>query len=811
MTDEVVSQKMVSAKETRIGHSRDDFRQVCFVGDDGAVNGENGAADIATHLAIEGMTCASCVRRVEKAVAQTPGVHAVDVNFATREAFVRHNSGTVSTAEICAIVSSLGFKTQAVDEERNENEASTSAEREYRSLFRKFSFAAMVALPVLYFSLPLPGVPAEGSDGEGVARVLMGIAVLAVLAWPGASFYRGAWAAFRHHTADMNTLVATGVSAAWVYSVVATLVPNVFPEGFAEVFYDAAAVVTTLVLLGSALEVRARARTTEALKSLIGLQAKTARVLRDGEEADISVEEVVVGDLVLVRPGEKIPVDGEVVQGASSVDEAMVTGEPIPVLKSVGDEVIGATLNKTGSFHFRATKVGADTMMSQIVRMVREAQGSKAPIQRLVDTVAGYFVPAVLLIAIFASLLWFNIGPDPSARYALIVGVTVLVIACPCALGLATPTSLMVAVGKGAQHGILVKSGDALEAAQRLDVVVLDKTGTVTHGAPVLTDVIAEWGITADEVLALAASAERGSEHPLGEAIVAGARDRALSFEETADFSALPGRGIEAVVSRDGIERKILLGNLALMRERRIDLHARVKNGHMAPAAVVQALAEEGKTPMVVAADDRLVGVVAVADTVKLDSARAVQRLHDLGIEVVMLTGDNWRTAQAIAAQVGIGHVIAEVLPAEKAREVAALQTQGKVVGMVGDGINDAPALAQADVGMAIGTGTDVAIESADITLIQGHLSSVAAAVELSRSTMRNIRQNLVGAFMYNTFGVPLAAGILYPFFEVLLPPMFAGAAMAFSSLTVVTNANRLRRWQPSEASEQVEIGEEVQ
>ena len=811
MTDEVVSKKMVSAKETRIGHSRDDFRQVCFVGDDGAVNGENGAADIATHLAIEGMTCASCVRRVEKAVAQTPGVHAVDVNFATREALVRHNSGRVSTAEICAIVSSLGFKTQAVDEERNENEASTSAEREYRSLFRKFSFAAMVALPVLYFSLPLPGVPAEGSDGERVARVLMGIAVLAVLAWPGASFYRGAWAAFRHHNADMNTLVATGVSAAWVYSVVATLVPNVFPEGFAEVFYDAAAVVATLVLLGSALEVRARARTTEALKSLIGLQAKTARVLRDGAEADISVEEVVVGDLVLVRPGEKIPVDGEVVQGASSVDEAMVTGEPIPVLKSVGDEVIGATLNKTGSFHFRATKVGADTMMSQIVRMVREAQGSKAPIQRLVDTVAGYFVPAVLLIAIFASLLWFNIGPDPSARYALIVGVTVLVIACPCALGLATPTSLMVAVGKGAQHGILVKSGDALEAAQRLDVVVLDKTGTVTHGAPVLTDVIAEWGITADEVLALAASAERGSEHPLGEAIVAGARDRALSFEETADFSALPGRGIEAVVSRDGIERKILLGNLALMRERRIDMHARVKNGHMAPAAVVQALAEDGKTPMVVAVDDRLVGVVAVADTVKLDSARAVQRLHDLGIEVVMLTGDNWRTAQAIAAQVGIDHVIAEVLPAEKAREVAALQTQGKVVGMVGDGINDAPALAQADVGMAIGTGTDVAIESADITLIQGHLSSVAAAVELSRSTMRNIRQNLVGAFMYNTLGVPLAAGILYPFFEVLLPPMFAGAAMAFSSLTVVTNANRLRRWQPSEASEQVEIGEEVQ
>jgi len=811
MTDEVVSKKMVSAKETRIGHSRDDFRQACFVGDDGAVNGENGAADIATHLAIEGMTCASCVRRVEKAVAQTPGVHAVDVNFATREALVRHNSGRVSTAEICAIVSSLGFKTQAVDEERNENEASTSAEREYRSLFRKFSFAAMVALPVLYFSLPLPGVPAEGSDGERVARVLMGIAVLAVLAWPGASFYRGAWAAFRHHNADMNTLVATGVSAAWVYSVVATLVPNVFPEGFAEVFYDAAAVVATLVLLGSALEVRARARTTEALKSLIGLQAKTARVLRDGAEADISVEEVVVGDLVLVRPGEKIPVDGEVVQGASSVDEAMVTGEPIPVLKSVGDEVIGATLNKTGSFHFRATKVGADTMMSQIVRMVREAQGSKAPIQRLVDTVAGYFVPAVLLIAIFASLLWFNIGPDPSARYALIVGVTVLVIACPCALGLATPTSLMVAVGKGAQHGILVKSGDALEAAQRLDVVVLDKTGTVTHGAPVLTDVIAEWGITADEVLALAASAERGSEHPLGEAIVAGARDRALSFEETADFSALPGRGIEAVVSRDGIERKILLGNLALMRERRIDMHARVKNGHMAPAAVVQALAEDGKTPMVVAVDDRLVGVVAVADTVKLDSARAVQRLHDLGIEVVMLTGDNWRTAQAIAAQVGIDHVIAEVLPAEKAREVAALQTQGKVVGMVGDGINDAPALAQADVGMAIGTGTDVAIESADITLIQGHLSSVAAAVELSRSTMRNIRQNLVGAFMYNTLGVPLAAGILYPFFEVLLPPMFAGAAMAFSSLTVVTNANRLRRWQPSEASEQVEIGEEVQ
>jgi len=658
---------------------------------------------------------------------------------------------------------------------------------------RKFWFAAVVSLPVIYLSYPevFPGMPEKGSTALWWIWLAMGVLTIPVLAWSGSQFFTGAWGALKHRSANMHTLIATGISAAWLYSTVAVLFPGFFPdEMLRDVFYDVTAVVTALVVLGTALELRARARTSEAMKKLIGLQAKTARVLRDGTEVDISVGEVVVGDVVVVRPGEKIPVDGVVVSGSSAVDESMVTGEPIPVEKTEGATVIGATINRIGSFKFEATRVGRETMLAQIIRMVRDAQGSKAPIQRTVDKVSGYFVPAVMIIAVLTFMTWYTFGPSPALVYAVITMVTVLVIACPCALGLATPTSLMVGIGKGAENGILIRSGDALETAHRIDTVVVDKTGTITRGKPSLTDISAFQDLTEDEVLRLAASAEKGSEHPLGESIVRAAADRHLTLSEPSQFSAVPGHGIEARV--DGYQ--VVLGTLKLMADRGIAA---------GPAeSRLESLAEQGKTAMVVAVDGELAGVVAVADTLKDDSTEAIARLHRLGLEVVMLTGDNHRTAQAIAGMVGIDRVLAEVLPDEKATQIKLLQAEGKVVAMVGDGINDAPALAQADVGLAMGTGTDVAMESGDITLVKGSLTGVATAIELSQATMRNIHQNLVGAFAYNTLGIPIAAGLLYPAFGILLSPLIAGAAMAFSSVTVVTNANRLRRFKPTHREE---------
>ncbi|MEE8282585.1 MAG: copper-translocating P-type ATPase, partial [candidate division NC10 bacterium] len=557
-------------------------------------------------------------------------------------------------------------------------------------------------------------------------------------------------------------------------------------------------------------ELRAKGRTSEAIKKLMGLQAKTARIIREGKEQDIPVEEVLVGDIVIVRPGEKVPVDGVIKEGSSAVDESMLTGESLPVEKKAGDEVIGATLNKTGSFKFEATKVGKDTALAQIVRMVEEAQGSKAPIQRLVDVVSGYFVPAVMIIAVLTFVAWFDIGPEPRLTYALVTAVTVLIIACPCALGLATPMSLMVGVGKGAEQGILIRGGEALQTAQALDAIVLDKTGTITKGTPELTDVVVQRpesnvhsqmnpssSATSDvgrptldsqqrELLRLAASVERTSEHPLAAAIVEGAKTRGIALSDPHNFNAVPGHGVIATV--DG--HRVVLGNLKMMQKEGVDL------GGLEEQA--KRLADEGKTPMYAAVDGKAAGLVAVADTVKEDSAEAIQALKALGLEVVMITGDNQRTAQAIARQVGMDRVMAEVLPEDKAHQVHLLQAEGKKVGMVGDGINDAPALAQADVGFAIGTGTDVAIEASDITLIKGSLKGVALAVEISKATMRNIKQNLFGAFVYNALGIPVAAGLLYPFFGLLLSPLIAGAAMAFSSVTVVTNANRLRRFRPT-------------
>jgi Cu+-exporting ATPase len=615
-----------------------------------------------------------------------------------------------------------------------------------------------------------------------------------VMVYTGWPIHRTGWLALSHRGADMNSLITIGTIAAFGFSLVVTLVPGALPGEVQEVYYEAVGVIITLILLGRLFETQAKAGTGEAIRALIGLQPRTARVLREGTELDIPIDDVLVGDVVVVRPGEKLPVDGEVVEGRSAVDESMVTGEPIAVVKSAGDVVIGATINQTGAFRYVATKVGADTMLAQIIKLVRQAQGSKAPIERIVDQVSGYFVPAVIVVAIWTFVTWALVGPPPVIVFALVASVSVLIIACPCALGLATPLSITVGTGKGATAGILIRSAEALETAHKLDTVVLDKTGTITMGKPALTDVVAAEGFAADDVLQLVASVEKSSEHPLAAAIVAGALARGLTLDDVAEFDSMAGKGVGARLRG----RNVLVGNSRLLVESGVEV--------VPLLAAQERLAGEGKTPMLVAIDNRPAGVIGVADTVKEGSIAAVAALKDRGLDVVMMTGDNRTTAAAIARQVGIGRVLAEVLPEHKAREVKRLQDEGRVVGMVGDGINDAPALAQADVGSAIGTGTDVAIESSDITLISGALGGVVTAVDLSRATMRNIRQNLVFAFIYNGLGIPIAAGALYPALGLRLSPMIAAAAMALSSLSVVTNANRLRRFTPATLSEDVTV-----
>lgn len=661
--------------------------------------------------------------------------------------------------------------------------------KEYRSLVRKFWFAAAVSIPVMLVAYPelpwlyLPNLFIRDSSASLVRWlfVLSAFATLPVMAYSGGQFFSGAWAAVKRHTADMNTLIALGTSAAWIYSTVALLIPSLFPEGTATPFYDVTAVVTALVVLGQALEVRAKGQTSQAIRKLLDLQAKTARVLRDGQEVEILAEEVLQGDVVVVRPGEKIPVDGEIVKGYSTVDESLVTGESLPIDKKTGDHVVGATLNTTGTFNFKATKVGKDTALAQIVKMVQDAMGSKAPIARLVDVVSSYFVPTVMIISVLTFLIWFNFGPSPVLAFAIVTAVTVLIIACPCAVGMAVPMSLVAGVGKGAEHGVLIRNGEALQTASQLKIVVLDKTGTITKGKPELTDVLPATGFDKATLLRFAASADLPSEHPLAQAIVQGARNQGAEVIEPTEFEAVPGHGVETKV--DG--RQVLVGNAKLMARHLIE-PKEIK-------ADVERLQAEGKTAMFVAIDGKAAGVVAVADTIKEDSVQAIRVMQDAGIEVIMITGDNERTAQAIARQVGIKRVLAEVLPQDKAQEVHMLKKGGIKVGMVGDGINDAPALAEASVGFAIGTGTDVAIEAADITLMSGSLKGVAYAIEISKATMRNAKQSLAGAFAYNTLGIPVAAGLLFPIFGLLLSPLIAGAAMAASSVTVVTNANRLR------------------
>ncbi len=754
-----------------------------------------------TRIPIKSMHCSSCVTRIELALKMTPGVLSARANLGPNAVDVDYDPSKVDFEAIRRAIESAGHKIAepktadvkaAVDEDTDPEQK--ARDREYRKLMRKFWFAAIVSVPVMALSYPdlIPGLRdwmPMGSETRRIVWALLGVLSLPVMLWSGSQFFVGMWDALKHRSANMHTLIAIGITAAFLYSIVAVAFPSIFPDpALAEVFWDVTDVVVALVVLGLALELKAKGRTSEAIKKLIGLQAKTARVMRDGKEIDLPVEEVVSGDIVVVRPGDKVPVDGEIVEGSSAVDESMITGESMPIEKGVGDEIIGATLNKTGSFKFKATKVGKDTALASIIRMVKDAQGSKAPIQRVVDLVSGYFVPTVMILALLAFVAWYLVGPEPRFVYATIVLVTTLIIACPCALGLATPTSLTVGIGKGAENGILIRSGDALQTSQKLDAVILDKTGTITRGEPSLTDVVAVQDLSDDDVLRLAASLERGSEHPLGEAIVKGADARDLDLADTKDFAAIPGHGVSGSVGG----KNVLLGNAKLMRDRDIAIDALAQDW--------ERLASEGKTPMYVAADGQAAGLVAVADTVKPDSKAAIEALRRLGIEVIMLTGDNERTARAIAGEVGVERVLAEVLPDDKAHEVQKLQLEGKTVGMVGDGINDAPALAQADVGFAIGTGTDVAIEASDVTLIKGSLTGVVTAIEISRATMRNVRQNLVGAFGYNTLGIPVAMGLLYPFLGVLLSPLIAAAAMAFSSVTVVTNANRLRFFQPRRA-----------
>ncbi len=745
-------------------------------------------------LVVTGMSCASCVGRVEKALRGVPGVLDVRVNLASEKASVEYLPGAVAARDLERAVEDAGY---GVAGGEGESAAEETSAKEYRKLRRALVLAAVLTSLILVGSIPhMLGLPSP------VPMAWLNLVLLALATpvqfWAGWRFYRGAWGALKHGQANMNTLVAVGTSAAYFYSLVATVAPELFVEGSrADVYFDTSALIITLILLGRLLEARARGRTNEAIKKLAGLQARTARVIRDGEEIDVPVEDVVAGDEVVVRPGEKVPVDGRVLRGESAVDESMITGESIPVGKGVGDEVIGATINRTGSFRMEATRIGRDTALAQIIRMVEEAQGTKAPIQRLADKVSGVFVPVVIVIAAAAFLVWWAFGPEPAFTFALLNFVAVLIIACPCALGLATPTSIMVGTGKGAEMGILIKGGETLEGAHKLTTVVLDKTGTLTRGEPGLTDVEAANGFSEDELLYLVASAERGSEHPLGEAIVRGARARGVEPGETERFEAVSGRGIVARVEG----RRVLAGIAAFLEAEDIRDAGLVHRG--------EELAAAGKTPMFVAVDGVAAGLVAVADTIKDEAREAVRQLHALGLKVAMLTGDNTRTAEAIARELGIDRVLSEVLPEDKVGEVKKLQAEGEVVAMVGDGINDAPALARADVGVAIGTGADVAMEAADLTLISGDVRGVARAIKLSKATVRNVKQNLFWAFFYNVTLIPVAAGVLYPFFTGwtvpaflqpafgeygFLNPVLAAAAMALSSVTVLGNALRLRR-----------------
>jgi Cu+-exporting ATPase len=775
-------------------------------------------------LPIKGMHCASCALTIEKALAATPGVVKASVNPGTEKAHVEYDPAKAKKEDLVASIKEAGYDVWSPPKHADATHELDPADEDRRRLAARLRelklklTAGAILSSLILIGTYIDRISPFAAIPTSTRLIFLLLLTLPVQFWVGSEFLISAWQSLKHRHANMDTLIASGTLAAFIYSLVATFLPGLFEAGGLrpEVYYDTAAIIITLILLGRFLEAKAKGQASEAIKKLMGLAPKTARVIRDGVEKDIPISEVVVGDLIIVRPGEKIPVDGKIVEGTSTLDESMVTGESIPLEKGVGDPVIGATINKTGSFTMEATKVGKETVLAQIIKLVEEAQGSKAPIQRLADVISGYFVPVVMIIAVLTFVVWFVFGPSPAFSFAFVNMVAVLVIACPCALGLATPTSIMVSTGKGAEHGILIKDAASLETAHQIDTIVLDKTGTLTKGKPEVTDVIvlAPPGSksaaikTKEDLLALAASAEKRSEHPLGEAVVQRAKEMGLELADPEDFQAIAGHGIRAVVA----DFEVLKGNEKLMRDHDLDPASAQKEAANLAAA--------GKTPLFVAVRPRsaskpyrLVGVIAVADTLKETSREAVRQLHRLGLEVAMLTGDNKRTAEAIAKQIGIDLVFAEVLPEDKARIVKALQVSdqkllsrylpesfalspktSRKVAMVGDGINDAPALAQADVGIAMGTGTDVAMESAGITLMSGNLTGIVNAIRLSKLTLRNVKQNLFFAFAYNTLLIPVAAGALYPFFHLLLNPIFASAAMAASSVSVVTNSLRLRK-----------------
>ncbi len=737
-------------------------------------------------LNIQGASCASCVTKIEAALKQVSGVTNAEMNFAERSVLVM---GSSSSHALIKAVEQAGYNATLANTDSDEAAIEEKEQADwayYKKLMRDMVIALSLGVPLMLYGL-VTGEMSVNTTTERIVWLIVGIMTLGVMVFSGRHFYVGAWNSFKNHAANMDTLIALGTGTAWLYSMVVVFFPGYVPEMARHVYFEATAMIIGLINLGLALEIKARGKTSEAIKRLIGLQAKTARVIRDGHDIDIPIEDVLLNDLIRVRPGERISVDGLVVEGQTSIDESMLTGEPMPIEKRKDDEVVAGTINKSGSIVFRAERVGKDTALAQIINMVKRAQNSKPPIGRLADMISAYFVPVVMIIAVISALAWLNYGPSPEVAFAIVSATTVLIIACPCALGLATPMSVMVGVGKAAEAGVLIRNGEALQSASKITTMVLDKTGTITEGAPKVTDVVIVSDHSHNDVLSLAASLESGSEHPLAMAIVESAKEQGVPIHSVTDFQSIAGKGVEAMLN----SQRLLFGNEKLMIDQGIELHHYIDKA--------QRLAADAKTPMYFAIDSTLVAVIAVADPIKSDSIDAIKRLQHNGIRVVMLTGDNRLTAKAVARKAGIADYVAEGMPEDKANKILELQREGEIVGMTGDGINDAPALAHANVGFAIGTGTDVAIESADITLMRGSLHGLADAIAVSKATLRNIKQNLFGAFIYNVAGIPFAAGVFYPFLGILLNPVIAGAAMAFSSLTVVTNANRLRLFKAKE------------
>lgn len=742
--------------------------------------------DTAQNFIIEGANCGSCVAKIEKALNSVQGAQNVEMNFAERTVRVE---GKADESTLIKAVENIGYSAKPMSNESDQDaldEKAKSNEAHYKKLMRNMILALGVGAPLMIYGLIFD--MSVTTDTQRIAWFLVGIVTLVVMAISGKQFYNGAWQAFKNHAANMDTLIALGTGTAWLYSMFVVIAPSLLPQVARHVYFEASSMIIGLISLGLAFEVKARGRTSQAIKRLIGLQPKTARVIRGGEEQDIDISDVVKNDEVRVRPGEKIPVDGDVIEGSSTVDESMLTGEPMAVRKKTGDKVVAGSINKSGTLLFKATHIGSETTLANIINMVKRAQNSKPSIGRLADVISGIFVPTVMIIAVLAGLAWLNFGPEPSIAYAVVAVTTVLIIACPCALGLATPMSVMVGIGKAAESGILIRNGESLQTTSKITTMILDKTGTITQGTPQVTDVVTFNNSDENTVMQLVASLESSSEHPLAEAITAYAKKQGLTLSKVADFDAITGKGV--IGSVDG--QTLLFGNKALMDKYDVAVDDATEQA--------QTLASDAKTPMYFASNNKIQAIIAVADPIKEDSVEAIKRLQDKSIHLVMLTGDNKATAQAVAKQVGIDDFIAEVMPDDKVNEVTKRQANGEIVGMTGDGINDAPALAQADVGFAIGTGTDVAIESADITLMRGSLHGLADAIAVSNATISNIKQNLFGAFIYNVAGIPIAAGVLYPFFGILLNPVVAGAAMALSSLTVVSNANRLRFFKPNKS-----------